>query len=444
LDYCTQKLGHKVPHPAACSYADKFELLPDGTQTSRMFLPTAEIVMTEKRNCKPSKKDKWKCDVLYDKVGKADDVYYLNESRLTYFANVEDYIVQLTSTYHRDAISGTSLKHPGYYWECQDEGKNKSRTWEERIATPEINVACEKWELRYIECKKGAGCKHENIIKEVAMLQEGEQLAAEYGSAGGRRLRSASSLKAMQHRTKPVSAVSLGVNKTGSAGHVVGHYHHVGDIQDEAYVPTPDVYASVWGDTFKLGKLLSLADADLDHHYNMDGYTTRQAGTILEIEIVFENMLKFLSSFGFSQVRYAYKVSEKKLPYISREWLANVQPADYPESRRYVVQHGVMVVFSISGEFGFFSIVYLLIMLTTSMALLATAHKITDLFSIYGHPRKMNYFHLKYEVSPDFSDMWECKTCGYFNQPSQTTCHGLPQWESAFDKELCGVARDQD
>merc|ERR1719161_3208442 len=73
------------------------------------------------------------------------------------------------------------------------------------------------------------------------------------------------------------------------------------------------------------------------------------AGTIIEVEIVYENMRKFLSSFGLSQVRYAYKVVEKKLPYISREWLATVQPVDYPETRRYVIQHGVLIVFNISG-----------------------------------------------------------------------------------------------
>lgn len=211
--------------------------------------------------------------------------------------------------------------------------------------------------------------------------------------------------------------------------------------KEEPHRPTPDVYASIWGDTFKLGKLLELADADLDRHYNMDDMTTRMAGTIIEVEIVYENIRKFLSSFGLSQVRYAYKVVEKKLPYISREWLAPQQPADYPNTRQYVVQHGVLVVFNISGEFGFFSIVYLLIMLTTSMALLATAHKITDLFSIYGHPRKKNYFHLKYEVSPDFSDMWECKKCGYFNTPSAQTCQGLEQWESSYDKDVCGAPR---
>merc|ERR1719329_1091753 len=48
--------------------------------------------------------------------------------------------------------------------------------------------------------------------------------------------------------------------------------------------PTPPVYASSWGDTFKLGKLMQLAKIDLDRHYNMDNVSARMAGTIIEVE----------------------------------------------------------------------------------------------------------------------------------------------------------------
>lgn len=418
LPYCVENPETPVKHPAKCKYGDKFGMLPDGINTNRMFIPTAEIVMTEKRSCKPSREDKYKCDALYVKEGVSNDVYYMNETMVNYYANVEDYVIQFTSTYHRDGISGTSLKHPGFYWECEDKKKEGPRTWGERLEMPHRNDYCQDMVLKSIDCLKGVkGCKKEKLKEANIVLMDDSAMTKYAEYASGRRFRSATK--------KLDSASAEGLESTSQT-------------QEEPYRPTPDVYASIWGDTFKLGKLLELADADLDLHYNMDNMTTRMAGTIIEVEIVYENMRKFLSSFGLSQVRYAYKVVEKKLPYISREWLATVQPVDYPESRRYVIQHGVLVVFNISGVFGFFSIVYLLIMLTTAMALLGTAHKITDLFSIYGHPRKKNYFHLKYEVSPDFSEMWECPKCGYFNTPSDETCKGLEQWESAYDKEVCG------
>jgi len=213
--------------------------------------------------------------------------------------------------------------------------------------------------------------------------------------------------------------------------------------EEEKYRPTPDVYASTWGDTFKLGKLMELAGMDLDRHFNMDEFSARMAGTIIEVEATYSNLRRFLSSFGLSQVQYTYRVRERKLPYVSKETLHPDQPEDYPKHRKYMVQHGILLDFKVGGEFGFFSIVYLLIMLTTSMALLATAHKVTDLTSLYLHPRKENYFHIKYDVSGDFSDMWACTTCGYYNHCADLTCKGLPKWESSLDTPYCGCARPE-
>merc|ERR1719183_701715 len=165
------------------------------------------------------------------------------------------------------------------------------------------------------------------------------------------------------------------------------------------------------------------------------------AGTIIKITVEYSNMERVLSSFGLSKVRYTYKVKEKKLPYMSREFLAAVQPPEYPERRHYVVQHGILLVFSVEGEFGFFNIVHVLIVLTTALTLVGAAHRMTDNLSIYLHPRKENYFHLKYEVSPDFSTMWECPKCGYFNSFRDENCKGIPLWECATEATPCDHKR---
>jgi len=186
---------------------------------------------------------------------------------------------------------------------------------------------------------------------------------------------------------------------------------------------------------------MELAGLDLDKHINMDGMSARMAGSIIEVEATYNNLQQFLSSFGLSQVRYTYRVKERKLPYVSKESLHPNQPADYPKHRRYIVQHGILLDFRVGGEFGFFSIVYLLIMLTTSLALLATAHKVTDLTALYLHPRRNNYFHQKFDVSPDFSDMWECNVCGYYNMHSQPSCRGLERYMCAAETPECGAPK---
>jgi len=427
LPYCKEHLdGPEVPHAAPCAYADKHSMFPDGTVGSQVFIPTSMIVMEETKECTPGAKNKYSCANEYKKTTKYDSKgYYFNETNMQFYANIEDYTVQFTSTYHREQIAGTSLDHPGFFMECMDKNEHngKEQTWKQRLDNKghcdderRVPVSC----MPGLACDKGGLKTIEDIKLDPALDEEapdGGMLVQIPGVKTSRR--------SLRTREQDMGAKRV---------------HFVAEDSEVAR-PTPDVYASTWGDTFKVGKLMELAGIDLDNHFNMDDATARMAGTIIEVEVLYSNLRRFLSSFGLSQVQYSYRIKERKLPYVSREFLHPEQPEDFPKSRRYLVQHGILLDFKVGGEFGFFSIVYLLIMLTTSLALLATAHKLTDLTSLYLHPRQNNYFHLKYEVSGDFSDMWMCETCGYYNLHNDHTCKGLDKWMSAHDTEYCGVAR---
>merc|ERR1719321_628479 len=120
---------------------------------------------------------------------------------------------------------------------------------------------------------------------------------------------------------------------------------------------------------------------------------------------------------------------ERPILETSVELVSEIQPAEYPFKRIVEVRHGILINFRVGGSFGFFNIVYLLVMLTTSLALFATATTVTDLIAVYLHPRKRNYFHLKYEVSPDFSDAWQCPKCHYYNAHDCAFCQGKELWE---------------
>ena len=125
--------------------------------------------------------------------------------------------------------------------------------------------------------------------------------------------------------------------------------------------------------------------------YNNDGWTGRQAGTVIEVKAVYNNMYKLLSTFGYWAIEYTYEVSELPMPYVNRVSLTREQPAEqFPQKRRYQVAHGVLVWFKVGGQFGFFNIVYLRLMLTTAFALVAGATSMTDLLAVYLHPRRKN------------------------------------------------------
>jgi len=197
-------------------------------------------------------------------------------------------------------------------------------------------------------------------------------------------------------------------------------------------------YSDNWGDVFTLGSLLQIAGADLDFDHNLDGWTTRQAGTAIEVLAVYNNLYPFLSTFGYKPVRYHYVVNELLLPYVSRTALSPVQPGDYPRTRTYENRYGVLIHFKVSGSFGFFNPVYLLLMLTAALALTATASTATDLFFLYVSDQRDNFFHLKYEVSPDFSELWRCEKCGYFNSEKSDVCQGIPKFCCPRSTPICG------
>jgi len=465
LPYCLEHSGGpEVPHPAKCRYADKHSMFVDGTVGSQVFIPTSQVVMEEEKHCMPAPNNQFSCQSEYKQSSFGTEGqgkgYYFNETNMEFFANIEDFTVQFTSTYHREAISGTSLDHPGFYLECHDEkpDQDETLTWEERLHLRKDT--CEDERKMPVECMPGMAC-HKGGLKTIEDVKikgvDGIEMQKKWKEAQKKSVNTldkAASGKLDDYEPGDDSFVQMpGVSTSRKS--LRASYARAALVAESAQQPgslklkpekqvkraTPDVFASSWGDTFKVGKLIELADLDLDRHLNMDGMSARMAGSILEVEATYSNLHRFLSSFGMSQVQYVYRVKERKLPYVSRETLHPDQPADYPKHRRYIVQHGILLDFKVGGEFGFIRIVYLLIMLTTSLALLATAHKLTDLTSLYIHPRRNNYFHLKYECSPDFSDMWRCHTCSFYNMPSHETCKGLEKWMCASETPVCGAAR---
>jgi len=431
LPYCNQHDGGpKVKHATDCIYADKHSMFQDGAIGQQMFIPTSRVEIEEVKHCDPRPENAYACEGEYRKEGGSAEGYYLNETRMKYFANVEDYMIQLTSTYHRGGIVGTALDHPGHFLECFSQDKKdrykKVMSWKDRLSSRHVKCADER--RIALECMPGAECTKERGMKTMeeslgVMQTKKDEVVreTEEGMSGVQILGAGASGKALRalHHRRQSSLASSAASQPSNA-------------------QPPDAYATEYGDTFKLGKMLQLAGINLDQHTNMKGTTTRMTGSVLEIEVGYGNLVKFLSSFGFSRVYYTYSMKERMLPYVSKEYLAPTQPDDYPLRRRYVVEHGIMINFVVGGEFGVFNIVYLLIMLTTALALLGSAAKVTDLVAIYLHPRRRNYFHLKYDVSPDFSDMWECKKCGYLNTHRDSSCKGLEKYECEIDHLMCG------
>lgn len=325
LPYCdvyqgkTEGKGPK--HKRKCIYSDQHELLPGGMLQGKMFVPTRIDAMTETKHCTPKASNGFKCSKMW---------MMRENQENTYVADIEDYTVMIVSSYYRGQLSGTSTDHQGFYYECRD---------------PETN--------KVIGTSK---CKHEQLkvvkIDCLPFLDCGFKAAVEPP-------RSPSFLR-MKSRTGHQQLSVLDANVSSQ------------------FKPGP-VFAIPDGDIFKVSKLLELAGLDLDASES-GGEPLRERGTRLKIVVEYANLYPWT---GQTLPGYIIKVVEEPMKEMKTEMYTHNQPASYPEKRTMENRHGIYLDAEVGGSFGFFNIVFLLVMLTTSLALLATGTTIIDIVADY-------------------------------------------------------------
>jgi len=343
LPYCEKFTGKSdVKYQRPCIFADQHELAPNGMLEGEMFIPTRIDHHIEKQACNSTAENGWRCDKRYRLESMGENQYV---------ADIEDFTLLFVHNYYRGQIMGNSLNHQGFYLQCEDE-----KTGEILKTRPCEGVLRE----RKIECLPGLDCgfsegKLPPPVAKGLLLQKKE--------------------KATTHRSMALE----------------------GSNDDENAAGPGETFALPAGDIFRLGFLLKLAGLDLDHSFNKAGEPLRESGTILEVQVEYSNLRPFLSTFGYSEVGYVYRVVERHMEELKTEGYALSQPPDHPIHRLIENRHGVLVRLSVGGSFGNFNVVYLLVMLTTSLALLATATRIVDFLAIYVLQKKDVYRSFKYE-----------------------------------------------
>jgi len=472
LSYCDVFDGpesEKSPFAAHCRYLDRVSLQDGSSRLSSLFIPTAVEVITDEAHCEPNEENGYSCDNTYEPEIGSDCLQngrWLCQKRggqdrqFSYVADVLNYRVSLSSTYERDAIRGTSLQHQGYVGVCQklvNISHSRRMTWTQRQEALAANRCNEdEIELERIPCAQGVPC---------AAMRAFDVLEDTGIGVAGRSVRDV--ITGNRSKDKDNDEETANLINVGSSQHSNrlrakrNHGKHletdspppgVLPIAGEIFEGKPGLdgiegledYSNHWGDVFTVRRLMALAGADFDQDYNMDGWTTRQSGTVIEVTAVYNNLHAWKSAFGYRPVSYHYTVRQLALPYVSRIVNSKEQPADFPKHRRHEVQYGLLIYFKVGGTFGFFNLVYMLVMMTTAMALTGSAAVFTDLVGLYLHPRSANFFHLKYEVSPDFSESWKCTKCGFLNHKTHETCKGVPPFCHPEEVGFCGEKRPPD
>jgi len=482
LPYCDQSLSSSYPMKAHCEYEDKLSLVPQGVTDNKLFLTTAMEMVTERRTCYPTEANNFTCDNTYtpDNGTNCMHPHILCRDRgnetnqYFYIADVKNYKIRFTSSYARDDIRGTSLMHPAFVGICPSQLRldNLTRTWSSRKMSLEQNACGGTLQIEKLPCEYGVDCakmRKFDLLEDTGVSVVSRGIQSRIRDLGERGVSWKSTIVdeakfVAQAATGGAGAASIAGVGAAAAAASGGNFGASKRRRTQAFLrksastgtrlarespstatehpePLATEYSDNWGDVFTVGRLLQLAGADLDLDYNMDGWTTRQGGTVLEVRAVYNNLYPVLSTFGYKPVKYHYEVNELMLPYVSRTQMSEVQPSDYPNTRKYEIRYGILIHFKVAGAFGFFNMVYLLLMLTTAFALTATATTVTDLFFLYLSDQSDNFFHLKYEVTPDFSDMWRCEKCGFFNLDTSKTCQGVPKFMCPKTTPVCGAPR---
>eukprot|EP00747_Dinoflagellata_sp_TGD_P207394 gnl/TRDRNA2_/TRDRNA2_80967_c0_seq1.p1 gnl/TRDRNA2_/TRDRNA2_80967_c0~~gnl/TRDRNA2_/TRDRNA2_80967_c0_seq1.p1 ORF type:complete len:592 (-),score=111.62 gnl/TRDRNA2_/TRDRNA2_80967_c0_seq1:257-2032(-) len=491
LPYCKQSgpAPSGIVSQQICAYMDRHSILPQGAIGNTLFIPTFISRYPQRKMCEPDSANGYSCESEYETDTSVEPEHF-------FVADVDDFLVTMSSTYNREDIVGSSLSHQGYYVQCDREmGYN----WKQRIENAKPCPDSKRERVR-IPCAQHQNCvldpkwepferktRHQKEMEEELKMEkdeekvESKELRIDDDSSvflndgvpvaepGRRHHAAAGALVQSKAGLRPDAVVSTapaaGAGRSLRMSSIVAPpvaasgSHNVSSPDEQAKLLASkpekpekngdgvephkaDVFGSEKYDSFRVKKLLELVGLDLDKSMNPEGVPIRLTGAVLEVQAYYKNTYAWYSTWGKEDVKYSYIMSERPIPETSQEIISDVQPEDYPRRRVVEVRNGILISFSVAGSFGFFNIVYLLVMLTTSLALLATATTVTDLIAVYLHPRKRNYFHLKYEVSPDFSDAWMCPKCNYYNSQDEPFCQGTNLWEDK--QQVCGEPRPEE
>lgn len=392
LPYCSVYKGNStevdVENRHDCIFADQHTLAPTGMLTGEMLVPTRIDKMKETKNCEPAPENGYTCDNEYELD---------HDEKIIYVADIERYTIMLSHTYKRGYIKGNNQYIQGYLLECDDE-KRDERTDDTTVSMEHFTTTlygkkeCNKYVRKTIEC----------ITDDCPFLQDKEQLPSAFLQRHPGSTSAFANEAGNRRKKRAIEAHQLGIHFTAQEKEQIDRYVASDGQEDQrrvnpAKLAAGGYYAIPSGDIFSIGKLLELCGLSLDTTINMEGEPLRVSGTVIEIEVIYSNLTPFLSSFGFTPVRYEYKVSKRPMEEMKTELLSQYQPG-YPERRTIEDRHGLYVTVKITGQFGFFSVTYLLIMLTTALALLSVAIVITDKLALYVLPERETFHKHKYEV----------------------------------------------
>jgi hypothetical protein len=387
-----------------------------------MLVPTRIDSQVERRGCQPGDET-------------CDNEFVLDANpEIIYVADIERYTVMFVHSFHRGHIKGNNGEMQGFFYECEsdDTSKTMAAVQDTIQGTQECHGTLKR---KPIECindvcpflkkdkqEKAAFIqKRSKESRKIRSLKDGKQSQIQTNTNlqtnSVNRSHALQTLETMASggakdpvvwgEQVPWGALNTHHGTPNHHAHQLISQHRKQEVDmDEPLQrkpPSLPVFAIKDGDIFSIQKILELVGLDLDRSFNLDGEPLRESGTVIEVEAIYDNLVAFWSSFGYLPISYTYKFTQRPMEEMKTELYAQSQP-NLPRERVIENRHGLYLQLKVTGTFGFFSIVYLLVMLTTALGLIGGSVFLTDKIAIYVMKHKKEYRDAKYENTKEFDD----------------------------------------
>lgn len=396
LPYCAQSPeAESVKLP--CQYWDA-EQLGQVTDQQGLLIPTHISTFYQTTGCTPTAANNWTCEGwLYDFLDKKGEVQkkrgQASPINDIFVADIERYTLMIDHSV-RSALGARSYASDmlGYWLDCNQENQS--------------DAGC---------VPRPISCGHASCLGKAYSLNDMRTTESKPTFRGDRRslsLSGQSSVARPKRRKKPESSKKIAPAEADEieSEPVESDAHSVDDIR---YVPARvehleslGVVSLAQGDLFTIGQMLKAANVSLDRRrHNMPawvGGSYRSSGFVLVIRIHYSNIESWLglkvlpwNSLG-PTMHYTYRITKHASAddFMLRQVQQN---GPFNNSRTVTEYHGIRVLVEQSGSVAVWDNIQLLLILTTTLALMAVATCITDSVALYCMPQSDEYWAIKYE-----------------------------------------------
>lgn len=355
LEYCRQH-NFTGTYQKPCEYWDAVSLMKRTTEGT--LVPTRAMTFMQQRGCIPSEKNDWSCGgPLYQfmtsehKTEEAsDENSYARPIRDVFIADVDRFKLLLDHSAHSDAgVSAYSFEMAGQWLYCNDPDKGDEQCTRSPLICDET------------ACPEGS-------------ISSADLLASQDVPVGG---------ILVQNQSATVST-NVDVPKNASHKHVLSTRH---------------------GDVITVSQLLSAAGVNLDMPESQSNETFRSGGFALVVRILYSNDEPWIGMKVFPwrstgpPMHYTYHIRKHAtaLTHLREVVSENVERGFSNETRIVNEYHGVLFIVEQYGSIKVWDTTHLLVILTTTLALLAVANCILEVVAMRCLDESTSYEHLKYE-----------------------------------------------